>query len=53
MLIAQIIEFELRGLEPLSSTCTPTTGYFYDKTKMCYKNRGILLFIDGQVNAKH
>ena len=30
MLIEQIIEFYLRGR---GRTCTPTTGYFYDKTK--------------------
>ena len=34
MLIEQIIEFELRGLSTLERTCTPTTGYFYVKTKI-------------------
>ena len=37
MLIEQIIEFESRGPGPLGHTghtCTPTTGYVYDKTKI-------------------
>ena len=34
MLIKQIIEFELRGPEPPSHTCTPITAYFYDKAKI-------------------
>ena len=34
MLIEQMIEFELRGAGPPSRTCTPMTGYFYDKTKI-------------------
>ena len=38
MLIEQIIEFELRGLGPPHRTCTQTTGYFHDKTKICKKN---------------
>ena len=38
MLIEQIIEFELRGPGPPGRTCTPTTGYFYDKTKISAKN---------------
>ena len=33
MLIILIIEFELRGPGPPGRICTPTTGYFYDKTK--------------------
>ena len=32
MIVEQIIEFELKGLGPPGPTCTPTTGYFYDKT---------------------
>ena len=36
-LIEQIIEFELRGQGPLGRTCTPTTGYFHDKTKIFKK----------------
>ena len=39
MLIEQIIEFELRGPGLLGRTCTPTTGYFYDKTKISKENR--------------
>ena len=35
MLIEQIIEFELRGPGTPGSTCTQTTGYCYDKTKIC------------------
>ena len=38
MLIEQIIELELRGLEPLDRTCTPTTGYFHVKTKISEEN---------------
>ena len=38
MLIEQIIEFKLRGLGPLSRTCTPTTGYFHVKTKISKEN---------------
>ena len=35
MLIEQIIEFKLRGLGPLDRIlCSPTTGYFYVKTKI-------------------
>ena len=34
MFIKQIIKFELRGPWPPARTCTPTTGYFYDKTKI-------------------
>ena len=34
MLIEQIIDFELREPEPSGRTCTPTTGYFHDKTKI-------------------
>ena len=33
MLIKPIIEFELRGAGPPVPTCTPTPGYFHDKTK--------------------
>ena len=38
MLIKQITEFELRGPGPFGRTCTPTTGYFYDKTKISKEN---------------
>ena len=38
MLIEQIIEFELGGAGPPGRTCTFTTGYFYDKTKISKKN---------------
>ena len=38
MLIEQIIKFELRGDGPPDRTCTPITGYFHDKTKICYEN---------------
>ena len=34
MLIEQIIEFELKGLGPPGRTCTLTTGYFHNKTKI-------------------
>ena len=34
MLIEQITEFELRKLAPTGRTCIPTTGHFYDKTKI-------------------
>ena len=38
MLIEQIIEFELKGPGPHGRTCTPTTGYFHDKTKTSKEN---------------
>ena len=39
MLIEQIIEFELRGPnDTFTRTCTPTTGYFYEKTKISKEN---------------
>ena len=38
MHVEQIIEFESRGPFPLVHTCTPTSGYFYDKTKTSKKN---------------
>ena len=38
MLIEQIIEFELREPGRQSRTCTPTTGYFYDKTNIFKAN---------------
>ena len=41
MLIEQIIEFELREPGPPGRTCTPTTGYFYDKTKMSKANHRV------------
>ena len=34
MLIEQIIKFQLSGPGPPCHTRTPTTGYFYDKTKI-------------------
>ena len=41
MLIKQIIEFELRVPSPPGRTCTPTNGYFYDKTKISKENREV------------
>ena len=38
MLTEQIIEFELKGDGPLGHTCSPGTGYFYDKTKISEEN---------------
>ena len=39
MFIEQIIEFELRRPgPPPCRTCTLTTGYFHDKTKISKKN---------------
>ena len=38
MLIEQIIEHQLRGPGSLGRTCTPTTGYFHDKTKISKEN---------------
>ena len=34
MLIKRIIGFQLRGPGPPGRKCTPTTGYFHDKTKI-------------------
>ena len=41
MLIEQVIEFKLRGLEPLNRTCTPITGYFHVKRKISKENLGV------------
>ena len=38
MLIEQIIKSELREPVPPGRTCTPTTGYFNDKTKIYKEN---------------
>ena len=38
MLIEEIIELQLRGPGPPGGTCTPITGYFYDKTKVFKEN---------------
>ena len=38
MLIEQIIEHQLRGPGPPDQTCTPTNGYFHDKTKGSREN---------------
>ena len=38
MLIEKIIEFQLWGPGPVGRICTPTTGYFHDKTKISQKN---------------
>ena len=38
MLIEQIIEFQLMGPGLPGRACTPTTGYFYDKTKISNEN---------------
>ena len=37
-LIEQIIEFELRGPGSTGRTCTSTTGYFHNKTKIFKTN---------------
>ena len=37
MLIEQTIDFELKGPGPPGCTCTPTSTYFYDKTKKISK----------------
>ena len=38
MLNEQITEFKLRGSGPPGRFCIPTTGYFYDKTKIFESN---------------
>ena len=38
MFIEQIIEFELRYPDPPSPTCSPKTGYSYEKTKISKEN---------------
>ena len=38
MLIERIFKLKLRGPGPPGRTCTPTTGYFYDKTKISNEN---------------
>ena len=49
MLIEQIIEFELRGPLPSGRTCSPTTGYFHEKTKISKAN----LCVDYHVLLKY
>ena len=41
MLIERIVELQLRVPGPPGQTCTPITGYFYDKTKISKKNLGV------------
>ena len=41
MVIEQIIEFRLRGSGHPGRTCTLTTGYFHDKTKIFEENRRV------------
>ena len=41
MLIEQITVFELRVPGPPGRTCTPTTGYFHDKTKISKANLSV------------
>ena len=43
MLIEQIINFELKGLGPLSRICSPATGYFMTKQKSQEKSSSRLL----------
>ena len=38
MLIEHIIKHQFRGPWPPGRTCTPITGYFYDKTKISKEN---------------
>ena len=38
MLIILINKFELREPWPAARICTPTTGYFYDETKISKEN---------------
>ena len=42
MLIELIIEFKWKGPRPPGRTCTPTTGYFYDKIGICKKNHRLI-----------
>ena len=44
MLIEQFIQFDLApsnssSINTFTRTCTPTTGYFYEKTKISKENR--------------
>ena len=38
MLIEQIVELQLKGPGPPGLTCTSTTDFFYDKTKISKEN---------------
>ena len=40
-----MIEFELRGPGSPGRTCTPTTGYFHDKTKIFKANLRVDYYI--------
>ena len=44
MLIEQISEFKLRVPGPFSRTCTPKTGYFYDKIKISKSNIRVIIY---------
>ena len=41
MLIGQIFELDLRRPGPPGRRCTPTTGYFHDKTKISQENLSV------------
>ena len=43
VLIQQIVEFELWGLGPSSRTCTLTSDYFHDKTKILKANFRVII----------
>ena len=49
MLIEEIIEFELSGSGPPGRTCSPTTRYFYDKTKISNGKSLSGLFISAKI----
>ena len=45
MLVKQIMKFELRGPELHGCICTPTAGYFHDKTKTSQEDLLVDYFI--------
>ena len=56
MLKEEVIEFEMRGHRPPGRTCTSTTGYFYDKTKIFKENLHETIYLTfphlGQITYK-
>ena len=52
MLIEEVVEFELRGHGPSGRTCTYTTGYFYDKTKISKENLHEAMYLTSPSWAK-
>ena len=53
MLIEQIIEFKLKGAGAPGHTCTPTTGNFYEKTKVSTENFRVEYHLQLKYSRRH